>query len=185
MSGVGEELLDHTSPASGLLRADDDHVGALGDDLLQDGLLDEEPPADDVPRAVQPADSLFDGAFQVASGDAAGVLVQINVEDRKIGIPILGDFRRLSQRRLGVRRRRNRTGTTTRVMSLLLHAGINTLSVRIIELRLGPLLHATGAPAIAANCSGSNRMPPTVSTHGSRPSRWARPCERRTMANPD
>jgi len=63
-------------------------------------------PADDVPRAVQPADSLFDGAFQVASGDAAGVLVQINVEDRKIGIPILGDFRRLSQRRLGVRRRR-------------------------------------------------------------------------------
>jgi hypothetical protein len=64
------------------------------------------PRPDDVPRAVQPADSLFDGAFQVASGDAAGVLVQINVEDRKIGIPILGDFRRLSQRRLGVRRRR-------------------------------------------------------------------------------
>jgi len=96
---VVDETADHLSPSTGLALADDDDVRALGRDLLEDGLLDEEAPADDVPDVLESVDGVLDRPLQVSARDVSAVVVEVDVEDRQFGVPVSGDPGRLAERR--------------------------------------------------------------------------------------
>jgi len=100
--GVVEDAPYHPPPAPGLLAADDDVVGVLADHLVEDGLLDQEPGTDDVPRPVDGTELGLDGTLELRSGDPAGVLVEVDVEHGEVRVVLLGEVDGAAEGRTGV-----------------------------------------------------------------------------------
>jgi hypothetical protein len=67
--GVVDDPADHLPPPARLFFPDDDHVRVLGSGLLEDGLLDEQPLPDDVPRPLRSAERLLDGGLESCARD--------------------------------------------------------------------------------------------------------------------
>ena len=70
--------------------------------LVEETILDEESPANDVSRASDRPELRLDRPLEFRPRHLATLLIEVDVEDRQVGVTLLGDPDGLGERRLGV-----------------------------------------------------------------------------------